>query len=427
MVVQAVRRSRDFYRDIDMHGKNILNAGNVGINIGELMKGTNKNVVSEGTLIEGFETIGDWEVEGVGATQEATTNAKQGTYALKLNAVGGGYAVSTKIINQDFSTVINFILWIYVEDRTKLHTTEIFLSSTTNWAKYFKGSFAVKHFHNGWNRMVIDKNLFETTTGENWEITMIRLRVRLNPLEAQSVYLIFDDFRKDYIARPKVILTFDDNFQNAYSNAYPIMVGNGQKGVLFSVIDRVDQTNYMTLSEMNELYALGWDVSNHTQTHAHLTAIPEAQMHAEINNATTWLINNGFKSSSLLFAYPYGEYNQTVINYLKLKGFTFARSTIGGIWQPQLNLSDNIQYQIKTEYVFNTTTTVTVQGWIDQTINQGGLLVLLFHQIVNVDADSEGKCLTSDFKIISDYLKTKSDAGLLDVETFTNYMWEFLY
>jgi len=150
-------------------------------------------------------------------------------------------------------------------------------------------------------------------------------------------------------------------------------------------------------------------------------------MHTEIDNATTWLVNNGFKSSSLFFAYPYGAYNQTVIDYLKSKNFIFARSTVLGSWEPHVNLSEDGAYKIKCLPVANTTTVATIKNYIDRTIGQNGLLVIIFHSIVDVGADEAIKYLTADFEEISNYLKTKSDANLLDVETFTNYMWEFLY
>src|SRR4030042_4888901 len=96
-----------------------------------------QEVTSEGVLIEDFETIGDWTVAGTGATQEAATECKQGTYALKLNALNGNYASSTKTINKDFSAVTNFILWEYV-DTANLNNIEIYISSVEDWSKYFK-------------------------------------------------------------------------------------------------------------------------------------------------------------------------------------------------------------------------------------------------------------------------------------------------
>lgn len=425
MVVHGVRRSKDFYRDIDMHGKNILNAGNVGINISELMKGVNKNVTNEGILVEGFETIGDWTVRGEGATQEVVTG-KVGN-ALKLNATGGNVADTTKTISQDFSAVTNFIWWVYVEDISVWKKVGIYMSSTTNFSKFFAIGLLVSNFHNGWNRICIDKSKFSNSGEEDWANIMIRLRIVNTPEVGENAYIIVDDLRKDYTARPKVIITFDDGWQSVYDKAYPIMAANGQKGVAFIITNLIGGAGRLTLANLNTLYGIGWDILNHTHTHQHLPAIPETQMHTEIDNATAWLINNGFKSSSLFLAYPYGAYNQTVIDYLKLKGFVFAKSTRNASWQPQLNLSDDLPYQICVLTCNNVTSTGLVQEYIDRAINQSGLLVLSFHKIVDADADESTKYLTADFQIISDYLKTKSDANLLDVETFTNYMWEFLY
>lgn len=63
----------------------------------------------------------------------------------------------------------------------------------------------------------------------------------------------------------------------------------------------------------------------------------------------------------------------------------------------------------------------TVLAKIDATISRNGFLTLFFHRIVDSDADEANDYLTADFQTISDYLKTKQDAGLLEVITYSDY------
>lgn len=381
-----------------------------------------REVKSDGALFEDFESLTGWTVGGIGCTQELSTDAKQGSYSLKLTSPGNNTPYTTKIINHSFATTKNFILWVYVSDKTRINSVIITISSTSDLTKKFVGTFNL--IKNGWQRIVFDKSKFINTGAESWSNTMIRLRVEGNIISELTKYICFDDLRTDYAAKPKVIITDDDGYQNFYDNAVPIMSANAQKGVLFIITSLIGTAGKMTMSTLSALYAASWDISNHTKSHLDLTTLPEEQMHSEIDDATLALA--AFESKKFI-SYPFGTYNQTIIEYLKAQSFAFARAIYNPRDNPQLTLSDDIQYQIKSLGVVNTTPPATVLNYIDQVIEQSGLLIIYFHQIVNSGADELAKYLTADFLTISNYLKTKSDAGLLDVETLTDYYSGFWY
>jgi hypothetical protein len=155
-------------------------------------------VSDAGTLLEDFETIGDWSVAGTaGATQEATTNAKQGTYGLQLNAFDGGSSFSTKTISLDLSEATNFIMWVYIDDVDNLSHISVFFSSTTNWSEYFVLNIYSGNFHSGWNKVVLNKSDLVNTTSDSWSNTMVRMRFRCVASGSNDVSVIFDDFIKD--------------------------------------------------------------------------------------------------------------------------------------------------------------------------------------------------------------------------------------
>ena len=389
-------------------------------------RATHNEVTSKGTLLEDFEVLSDWTVGGTDATQELSTTAKNGIYSLKINAINGNAAYSTKTISQSFSSVINFIFWCYLEKDTDTGFTgniAIYFSSTTDWSKYFIITIDDTRLIKGWNRMVVDKSVFTNTGTDSWSNTMVRMRVRINLGTDESCYVCFDDLRYDYNARPKIIICFDDEWQSVYDNAFPIMKANNQKGVLFIITDNVGTTDRMSLTTINELYrSYGWNVCSHTKSHQYLTTISETDMHTEIDSADIYLTNY---TSKKFIAYPYGYYNDAVISYVKSKNIVFGRTIVSAQYQPHINLSDDLQYKIKCVTITNTTATATIQGYIDQLINQKGLLILLFHKIEDTTADDSTEYLTADFQTVSNYIKTQVDANLLDVETFTEYYADY--
>ncbi|MDD5648890.1 MAG: polysaccharide deacetylase family protein [Candidatus Nanoarchaeia archaeon] len=394
----------------------------------KLFSSTIKNlnlVTSEGTLVEGFEIIGDWTAHGTGCTIEATSNCKSGSSALKVNFVSTAFSYITKVISQTFSTEKNFIFWVYVDDSTKLAYIQINFSSDGYSAKSMKIQLNVSEgtLVNGWNRIVVDKTKFIVTGSESWSNTMNRLIVVAVGISGQSSYVIFDDLRSNYTSKAKIVITFDDGYQNVYDNAIPILEENNQKAVFFVPHCNVGYSFSwaLSLAEMTELYNKGNDICNHTWNHLpDLTALTDASLNYEIATMDDYLATNGF-SSRIFFAYPYYIYNDTVINYLRTKGLKMARANGRGIYQPHLKIDgNNYQYIIKSVEVNSAVSTATVQGYIDQVINQNGFLVLSFHQIVDSSATGTS-VLTSDFEIISDYLKAKENDASLNVITFSNY------
>jgi peptidoglycan/xylan/chitin deacetylase (PgdA/CDA1 family) len=227
---------------------------------------------------------------------------------------------------------------------------------------------------------------------------------------------------KDLIT-PRVIITFDDGGESDYNLAYPIMSLNLQKGVSFINSTNIGTAGKMTLSQLTEMKNFGWDISNHGAEHLDLTTLSETDMNADIDDCNIYLINNNL--TPYFMSYPFGKYNQSIINFLISRGYKLVRSSIEGQYNNQLELSGNNQYLIQSRYIANTTAVATVEGYIDDVIAAGGLCILMFHAIVNAGA-GEYEYLTADFQTISDYLKTKEDAKLLKVVTMSEYYEDYL-
>jgi peptidoglycan/xylan/chitin deacetylase (PgdA/CDA1 family) len=391
------------------------------------LRSTHRGITSEGTLIEGFETLADWTLVGAGATKEASTNCKSGTYSLKVNFTNATYTYCTKVISQTFSTETNFVFWIYIEDVSKVDWFYLAFSSDGFSAKSAKFTWWDPNleFFNGWNRIVIDKAKFVLAGGELWANTMNRIIVACQAVAAQTTYCIFDDLRSNYTAKAKVIITFDDAYLNVLTYAIPVMNVNSQKGVFFVPHNFIGNSGYLTLVQLQTLHAVGHDIGNHTWTHpAGITILTDVEMRSQIDLMDDYLRENGFNSRKV-FCYPWYLFGAREISYLQSQDFIIARAgpptSARGIYQPHIILDSNYDNLcVKCVEVGSTVAAATITGYIDNLIVQNGLLVLTYHQVVASGATGSSTNI-ADFTTVSDYLKTKSDLGLLDVETFSQY------
>jgi peptidoglycan/xylan/chitin deacetylase (PgdA/CDA1 family) len=384
-------------------------------------------VFSEGELFEDFENIHDWRADGVGASQEAdTANVMQGNQSLKLTGTDGNIAFTTKTTNLDLSEATNVIFWMYVHNKTALNAISLYLSPTADWSSYFVRIIPFYALVNGWNHIVIARPQFSVVNEASWDSPIVLLRVRVQPNKEMNASVSFDECRHSYQARPKVIIAFDDGWSSIL-NAKPIMDENGQKGTVFvnpgaenglAIAGYEGASSYLTLSELQMLYKAGWDISNHGYNHRDLSFLSTEELYYEVNAAYDWLVANGFVRSAYLFAYPYGGYNDTVIDVVQERHI-LGRTIVSGNYQPHLsNFDYDIQYKLKTFVVINTTTVQAIKNRINSAILQNGLVILSFHRIVNEDAIYETQYLTSQFEQVSDYLKSRE--ADIDVVTLSS-------
>ena len=239
------------------------------------------------------------------------------------------------------------------------------------------------------------------------------------------------------IDKAKVILTFDDGWTTTFYKAFPIMQANQQKGVSFVITDEAatgsgtSYMEYMNISQLNTLYSAGWDLSSHTVTHPSLLQISTNKVNSELINSKNWLNNSGFTRASRFFAYPYGEYDYNTIEALENNGYLAARTVINDPSHPHFTLTSPSRYELPTLMIYgapgyghSATTPSYIENEINNTIATNGLLIITFHYITDeccTPDDYPEWYNTSDFKSVSDFLKSKEDAGQLNVVTLSEY------
>lgn len=157
-----------------------------------------------------------------------------------------------------------------------------------------------------------------------WWVTVNQFYRQMHELlEKEVVYL--DDYDSN---NPKhVVITFDGIYQNVYQFAMPILFQFQYPfelfitGSLIGLDNKFDvtepNTKFASLKSLQELMKNGGRLQWHTKTHPNLTKIKTSLLDAElfIPDDIKKLDSNGFK----WFAYPYGEFNNSVKNCVKRK------------------------------------------------------------------------------------------------------------
>lgn len=136
--------------------------------------------------------------------------------------------------------------------------------------------------------------------------------------------------KKQAIADKTVVITFDDGYDNVYTNARPILKELGWPYTIFVNPKFIDDkySRHMTWAQLNELIKEGVTIANHTTQHDYMVRPPkgtdiftwEKQMLADVDKAEARIKAKTGHNYKML-AYPYGEFNQRLQVALKKSGY----------------------------------------------------------------------------------------------------------
>ncbi len=374
-------------------------------------------IIRQATLFESFNNISDWTNVLANSSIEATSNGLQ-----LITVSNGGSCYCNKTISADLSKAGTFKVTVYIASQTdmaNLGGIDIFISSTTDFSKYFHKSFSSTALHEGMNEIFIGRDQWVNAFGdESWANTMIRLRVRVNAAVTKTAVLTYCSIYYSGYTRAKVLIQFDDTRTTNYTQGYNYMKKYRMRGTAYANMGLLSSSSqYMSLANLTEMYNAGWDVCNHTDTHPHLDQSDSATVATELDNCYNSLLANNFIRNNCHkhFAYPYGGYNDAVRAALAQRGYLTARSTKS----PRGQAHDLDAYDILAcQYVHSTDTLADLEAAIDRTISEGGALFLLFHMITTSPAQ-DIEFATADFQSLIDYIQSKRSQ--IDVITITEW------
>lgn len=197
------------------------------------------------------------------------------------------------------------------------------------WTKFYE--YAYRKRDNGENIIYMFHSIYEGKTNPkefktNKESFELFLEKELEKRKASSLSQIIKGESKGAFA-----ITFDDVFENIYTNAYPILKRYEVPFTVFIATGLLNQPTYMTSNELQELSKdTLCTVGAHTVSHVRLRTSNKsydevAASKRELENMTGRKVE--------FFAYPYGSIfacSKKNIEQVEKMGFGAAFSTIKG-------------------------------------------------------------------------------------------------
>jgi len=184
------------------------------------------------------------------------------------------------------------------------------------------------------------------------------LRVSPNMFEKQIAYLASNGWsfytmaeitqKRETLPKKSVVITFDDGYEDNFTNAFPILEKYNAKATIYLVVDRHDRewsslrkakNNSGELrkepklqdEQIRKMISSGLiEIASHTLTHPNLSKLNHEQKHHEIFESKK-IIEKLFNIECNSFCYPFGIFDEDDLRLVQDSGYTNATTTKTGI------------------------------------------------------------------------------------------------
>lgn len=168
------------------------------------------------------------------------------------------------------------------------------------------------------------------------------LTMRTWDFEAQMKYLAdngyhaitmdqLDDFLEKGTALPDkpVLITFDDGYEDNYTNALPILQKYGMKATVFMIADSIGQPRFMDEEQLRAMEAAGNTIESHTYSHKDLRTLSDADVQKELTLSKT-ILEQVLQHPIKYIAFPQGFSDQRIEQYTREAGYKLAVTVEAG-------------------------------------------------------------------------------------------------
>jgi peptidoglycan/xylan/chitin deacetylase (PgdA/CDA1 family) len=218
------------------------------------------------------------------------------------------------------------------------------LSARWNWWRPYKKGVPILMYHKIGDPPEGSKlhPLWISTTVFRQQMEYLKKK-GYTPVLLKDIYDHWDGKRS--LPENPVVITFDDSYENNYTQAFPILKEFGFPAVLYVVVQTVGWDNkwhdpasetrikMVTWDMLKELQKAGWEIGSHTMNHPKLLKLELKEVEAEMEKSRR-IIGEFLGTVPDSFAYPYGggADDERIRKIAEKCGYRTAVSVHAGKW-----------------------------------------------------------------------------------------------
>lgn len=139
------------------------------------------------------------------------------------------------------------------------------------------------------------------------------------------------------VPRKTLVITFDDGYEDNYTQAFPILKKYGHAATIFLHVDKIDTPGYLRWNQIKEMKQHKITFESHTLTHPHMPSFPQEIQHRELLESKRILEKElGYPIEYV--AYPAGAFNEATKKAARDAGYKAGLTTNRGYAQNNSDL-----------------------------------------------------------------------------------------
>ena len=192
----------------------------------------------------------------------------------------------------------------------------------------------------------------------------------------------------------------DGGWATQYGVGYRVLKAYGFHACVAVIPAAVGTPGYMDYAQLAELYMSGWDMLNHTYSHANLSKLGAKEQREEICRGAQWLSQNGFTRGSDVLVYPFGASAPGLEQTLWQEGVRAVRSLQ---WM-YLASEGGTPEDIEVFSVVSGTAFADVRDAVDRAVRNKATLILIVNKLEPVTDGTQMQVEPAIFKRLAAHL-----------------------
>ena len=127
-----------------------------------------------------------------------------------------------------------------------------------------------------------------------------------------------------------IILTFDDGYEDNFTEMLPILEAHNMTAVIYVVTNFIGKEGYLNLEQLKEMQRRGIEIGSHTADHIPIDKVSNHIRENQIHGSKQFLDWSGLETI-YTFSYPNGSVSDDLIEYLKKENFLNAVTGDAGL------------------------------------------------------------------------------------------------
>jgi peptidoglycan/xylan/chitin deacetylase (PgdA/CDA1 family) len=125
---------------------------------------------------------------------------------------------------------------------------------------------------------------------------------------------------RDSLPAHPVMITFDDDNSEQYTDAAPLLEKYGYRGAFFVDTVTIGKRYFMTADQLKDLERRGHTIGTHTWDHRNLAILTMDEVQDQLNRSESDL-EEVLGHKPLFMSYPFGAYNAEIVAELEARGY----------------------------------------------------------------------------------------------------------